>query len=185
MPSSSQNSKLVKGAKPIRNRAVATAMEQTIKPTAQDVGAPHHIGVTMDTTATAMESPTALTMAYQAQKKSWFFNKIPGEIRHKIYEHLLIASGDVLIQHDPERANKHHHGSCTQHRSEVAQGPHAAIVQTCRLTVYETYPILYGRNIFCFHRRQDIDQFQFSGIRLTTCMWNLEPLRFDYIFSRY
>ena len=94
------------------------------------------------------ESETPLQRAYRMQESSILFGRCPGEIRNKIYEYLLIT--DEEIDHRQMR--------CVSSMKSVVPG--GQIVRTCRAVLCESYPILYGRNIFSFTHRCNMIHFQ-------------------------
>lgn len=115
---------------------------------------------------------TPLQKAYQNQKDSVFFGKFPAEIRNKIYMHLLVC--DVTIDTRQILHEKSSYYEGIDEKDNVAvKRPDGAIARACRATVYEAYPILYGRNTFLFLLARDIEAFQNGrlGLELGTCIF--------------
>lgn len=116
---------------------------------------------------------TPVQIAYENQKDSNLFARIPAEIRNKIYGYLLIAHEIITPDHRffgfaaamvrCGRLGDYGIG-CT-----LAAGVHGAVVRTCRACVYETYPILYGQNIFSFGRQREFDHFMVGGLTIEQC----------------
>lgn len=117
----------------------------------------------LGTTAPAMDLKTTdkpltpLQRAYMMQNESIFFRNLPPEIRIKIYQYLLHAYEVVNPSHQSLRSEPR---MC----HDRAPGLDAGITRTCRAAVYETYPILYGQNVFSFAEREDMQYFQFKGL---------------------
>jgi len=107
---------------------------------------------------------TPLQIAYENQKNSSFFARIPAAIRNKIYGCLLIAHEMITPKH---RSHGLVVGLVDQHEifgdvsigDKLAAGLHGAVARACRACVYETYPDLYGQNIFSFGRQREFDYF--------------------------
>ncbi|KAL8816523.1 MAG: hypothetical protein Q9191_008316, partial [Dirinaria sp. TL-2023a] len=101
--------------------------------------------------------------AYLIQKDSMFFSKLPLELRLEIYQYLLLAP-EVINPDQRQLALKisksQTHWLITSDYDELD----VALVRTCRASVYETYPILYGQNVFSFARPQEMHRFQFQGL---------------------
>lgn len=85
--------------------------------------------------AAALEKETWLKTAYEKQKDSVFFGKFSPEVRDKIYGYLLITTEPI------------------EYYTTVDVG----IMSTCRACTSETYPILYGRNIYTFNQAHYVD----------------------------
>jgi hypothetical protein len=117
---------------------------------------------------------TPLQIAYENQKDSNFFDRIPAEIRNKIYGCLLIAHEIITPKH---RSHGLVVGLADQHEifgdfsigDKLAAGLHGAVARACRACVYETYPILYGQNIFSFGRQREFDYFMVGGLTIKPC----------------
>jgi len=108
---------------------------------------------------------TPLQLAYQKQKDSVFFGTFPPEIRNKIYAQLLAADEVIAVEIDEQYAAEDHdigyQGPYIGPNREAALD--ATIARTCRLSVYETYPILCGRNIFAFSGWRQMHYFETIG----------------------
>lgn len=90
-----------------------------------------------------------LTKAYHRQRKSPFYNKLPAEIRNQIYEYLLLTDQTIDVTIRAFSLKKTFKlGENPLH--DPPPGIHSAICHTCRGALYETYPIIYGRNMFSF-----------------------------------
>ena len=114
---------------------------------------------------------TQLQQAYQMQKSSIFFNKLPGETRNQIYAYLLRAQGSVALDHRVNAKIELEEEDLevfvdTKHPTRLC----AAIIRTCRACAYETYPILYGQNVFAFGDSLEIENFDSLGLS-TSSFW--------------
>ena len=106
-----------------------------------------------------------LQQAYQMQKGSIFFNEFPAEIRNKVYAYLLRAQGLVALDHQVNANIELEEEDLevfvdTKHPVRLC----AAIIRTCRACAYETYPILYGQNVFAFYDSLEIENFDSLGL---------------------
>ena len=107
-----------------------------------------------------------LQSAYHKQRESMFFNKLPSEIRVEIYAYLLIAHGVISPNNQPIDV-WHNRYSLEDHVvNEQAPGLHATIARTCRASLYEAYPILYGQNVFSFYTSYHIHCFEQTGLSM-------------------
>ena len=107
---------------------------------------------------------TQLQIAYEKQKDSVFFGKFPPEIRNRIYTYLLVVEREIKVDIDneyaPEKQEKiGYAGPYIGNDAELD----ATFSRTCRLTVYETYPILYGENVFAFSDWGQTRCFEVTG----------------------
>lgn len=111
---------------------------------------------------------TPLQKAYLAQEGSVFFGKGKGkfsaEIRNMIYEHLLIAHETITPDHYPHPEQYGEFDLNLLVGDKQAAGLHAGIARTCRAILYETYPILYGCNVFEFWLPHHIRGFERTGL---------------------
>lgn len=109
---------------------------------------------------------TPLQLAYQKQKNSVFFGKFPPEVRNKIYAQLLVADEVIAVGIDEQYAAEEHdigyQGPYEDFNRETVL--HGTIARTCRLSVYESYPILYGGNVFLFSDRGQMYWFEIMGM---------------------
>ena len=96
-----------------------------------------------------METVMPLQIAYSNQKHSILFGKFPAEIRNRIYEVLLLT--DQLADDRSQDPTPYFW---------VLKVIEGAIVRTCRAVLFETYPVLYGRNTFFFSEAFQIEKFQ-------------------------
>ena len=117
------------------------------------------------TKLTPVDIGDQLQQAYQMQKGSIFFNELPGEIRNKIYAYLLGAQGSVALSHQVNAKMELEEEDLdvfvdTKHPIRLC----AAIIPTCRACAYETYPILYGHNVFTFYDSIEIENFDLLGL---------------------
>lgn len=123
---------------------------------------------------------TALQLAYRNQKDSVFFGKLPPEIRNRIYAHLLVVNDAIVVEINtwiiaPEKISwglgcipyQHFHASIGYQGPFIGDNREplldAVMARTCRLSVYEAYPILYEQNIFSFHDSEDMHCFERAG----------------------
>lgn len=116
---------------------------------------------------------TLLQLAYRRQKDSAFFTRFPAEIRHKVYECLLIAHEIITPDHrllDAIEDRRRRFGDYGV-GMKLAAGLHGKIVRTCRACVYETYPILYGQNQFSFGRVEEFNDFKLDH-------WDFRPCEY-------
>lgn len=93
-----------------------------------------------------------LPLAYQKQKNTLFFGRCPPEIRNAIYERLFLAV-------DPLRP-------ATYPAPHLPEHFDASIARTCRVALWESYAILYGRNTFHFASGPEIWLFEKRECRL-------------------
>lgn len=100
--------------------------------------------------ANAFRSP--FQRAYSIQKQSTFFGKFPAEIRNRIYDFLLVA--DEIVNPGHQRVSTNNYGC-----GKVPAGLDATIARTCRAALLESYPILYGRNVFAFVTPDQINRY--------------------------
>ena len=54
-------------------------------------------------------------------------------------------------------------------RGTKGPGTHAALLRTCHRIYAEALPILYGENVFSFHRVPDIEAFRWAGLNRCSC----------------
>lgn len=87
---------------------------------------------------------TPLQIAYQKQKDSVFFGKLPAEIRIQIYEHLLLTP-EPVAPFLPRATVIDRKTKDTSIEYEKSSKLDATIARTCRAAFYEAHPILYGR----------------------------------------
>lgn len=135
---------------------------------------------TMTSTNHGTSQLTALQLAYRNQKDSVFFGKLPPEICNRIYAHLLVLNDAIVVEINtwiiaPDWMswglgcipNQHCHVSVGYQGPFVGDNREplldAAMARTCRLSVYEAYPILYGQNVFSFHDSGDMHKFERAG----------------------
>lgn len=116
---------------------------------------------------------TPLQLAYRRQKDSAFFARLPAEIRHKVYECLLVAHEIITPDHRLLEAMEDRRRRFGDYGvgMKLAAGLHGKIVRTCRACVYETYPILYGQNEFSFGRVEEFNDFKLDR-------WDFRPCEF-------
>lgn len=115
-----------------------------------------------------------LRSAYERQDNCVLFSKLPGELRNKIYQLLLVSDESVTPQQQLlglSKAMKHmHHGGY-----KPAAGLDATLLQTCRAIHHEALPILYGSNTFMFNKSVSMWQFGEYGLpRVEEGTWVFE-----------
>lgn len=87
------------------------------------------------------------------------YTRLPVEVRHMIYRHVLVSSERVTRAHD-----------LIGYKTLVASNHHpisnidSRVMQTCRLIYAETLPILYGENVFEFSSPNSISHFADAGL---------------------
>lgn len=99
-----------------------------------------------------------LRQACNMQTNSLFFGKLPPEVRNEIYGYLLFEDDEIVSGVRRERWEE-------PLDEEIPLDPQivcTAIARTCRLSLYETYPILYGRNTIVARDSSEIERFRLT-----------------------
>lgn len=101
-----------------------------------------------------------LSKAYELQKDSFFFTKVPGEIRNKIYECLLVT--DQVVDSDRYRLNSDLQIKRYGPRYGKGFGLGPAILRSCRAVFCEAFPFLYERNTFAFTEEAEMKNVRYN-----------------------
>lgn len=108
----------------------------------------------------ARPTPAKSTKDGRSVAECPLFTKLPLEIRHMIYGHLLVVPEAISRAHELVGGVQ----TVLAQNYHPIPGLNAAILRTCRSIYDEALPVLYGCNEFDFRSPDNIKTFQEDGL---------------------